>query len=104
MITWKKWASYSPWSSSAGGKIKSYKKKRKKWKIHKTRLDITAGWDYIEWGKDGYITWWDSGSVSDSKQYGYIISVRKYKGSGWTPNPVIGMKISGNVGGHSYQF
>ena len=102
-IRWQKWASYSPWNSSAGGKIKSYKRKKNKWKIHRINLSITVSWDYIEWKNGHASTFWTNGHVSDSK-YGYILSKRKYAGSGWTPNPVYGLEISGSVGGHNYQF
>lgn len=100
-LKWEKWASYSPFNSSAGGKVRSYKKRLGVYTAHSTSLVIHISWNYIEWGKDHSTTWWNYGHIQDSKS-GWSLSERKYKGSGWTPNPVYGLKVWGSVGGHSF--
>ena len=102
---WEKWALYSPWNSSAGGKIKSYSYEKKlfgsRWVTYKTNLYLHVRWDRIVWGQDGDITRWDNGHIYDSK-HGWFLSERRYRGAGWTPNPVYGLTIDGSVNGYSF--
>lgn len=104
-IKWSKWASYSPWNSSAGGSIKFYKEKStwygKTWATEKANLYLHVRWDYIKWTNGGYSFTWQDGHIHDSK-YGWWLTERRYAGAGVTPNPVYGLKIDGSAGGRSF--
>ncbi len=102
-LTWEKWAEYgSIFSSSAGGKVKSYKKTWAGYVPRYTTLAISVHWDYIEWGKDNTVQFWNAQTISSSDPNGWTESVQKNQGTGWTPNPVYGLVVSGSVGGHSF--
>jgi len=103
-VKWEKWASYSSITkSSAGGKVKSYKKRWGRWVAHYTTLDITVSWSNIRWdqngGGAGGDILWSSGSVRSSDSNGWIESTRKNAGTGDTPTWISGLKVKFYVGG-----
>ena len=99
-MKWEKWASYSFFNSSVGGKIRSYKKTWR-WITHPTSLSLHVRWDRIDWWNGTSLKRSENQHIYDSKS-GWSLSERRYVGGAWTPNPVYGLTIDGSVGGHNY--
>ncbi len=102
-VKWQKWASYGGLTNSnAGGKIKSYKKGRRRWKIYRTNLDITVSWDYIEWKSGDFSEIWADGSTHNNDSKGWIVSTRKRASHHYTPVTVSDLEIRFKVGSYTW--